>query len=114
MKSFHNRTCPASAPLQPRDPSVNKRDIGTECSVYSSYLAEDDGHQEEVKQQRLGQMPMVQGEEEDGEEDGDVLVSRTAVGGAKQLQARHCDHKGADPEGGRQTCTTSAILLLYL
>lgn len=82
--------------------------------MYSSYLAEDDGHQEEVKQQRLGQMPVVQGEEEDGEEDGDVLVSRTAVGGAKQLQARHCDHKGTDPEGGRQTCTTSAILLLYL
>lgn len=53
--------------------------------MYSSYLAEDDGHQEEVEQQRLGQMPMVQGEEEDGEEDGDVLVSRTAVGGAKQL-----------------------------
>lgn len=68
--------------------------------MYSSYLAEDDGHQEEVKQQRLGQMPMVQGEEEDSEEDGDVLVSRTAVGGAKQLQARHCDHKGANPDGG--------------
>lgn len=63
----------------------DRRDIGTGCSVYSSYLAEDDGHQEEVEQQRLGQMPMVQGEEEDGEEDGDVLVSRTAVRGAKQL-----------------------------
>lgn len=44
---------------------------------------------------------MVQSEEEDGKEDGDVLVSGTAVGGAKQLQARHCDHKGANPDGRR-------------
>lgn len=86
---------PAATGSKPK----HRRDIGTECSVFSSYLAEDDGHQEEVEQQRLGQMPMVQGEEEDGEEDGDVLVSRTAVGGAKQLQACHCDHKGANPGG---------------
>lgn len=64
----------------------------------SSHLAEDDRHQEEVEQQRFRQMPVVQGEEEDGEEDGDVLVGRTAVGGAKQLQARHRDHQSTDPE----------------
>lgn len=79
------------------------RDIGTELSVYSPHLAEDDGHQEEVEQQRLGQVAIVQREEEDGEEDGDVLVRRTAVGGAKQLQAHHGDHQGADPEEEGQT-----------
>lgn len=68
--------------------------------MHSSHLAEDDGHEEEVKQQRLRQMAVVKGEEEDGEEDCHILVGRTAVGGTKQLQARHCDHQSADPGGG--------------
>lgn len=45
-------------------------------------------------------MAVVEGEEEDGEEDGHVLVGGTAVGGTEQLQARHCDHQSAYP-GGR-------------
>lgn len=45
-------------------------------------------------------MAVVEGEEEDGEEDGDVLVGRAAVGGAQQLQARHRDHQRTNPEGG--------------
>lgn len=67
--------------------------------IYSPHLAEDDGHEEEVEQQRLGQMAVVEGEEEDGEEDRHVLVGGTAVGGTKQLQACHCDHQSADPGG---------------
>lgn len=67
--------------------------------IYSSHLAENDGHEEEVEQQRLGQMAVVEGEEEDGEEDRHILVGRTAVGGTKQLQARHRDHQSADPGG---------------
>lgn len=74
--------------------------ICAELIVYSSHLAEDDGHEEEVEQQRLRQMAVVEGEEEDGEEDCHVLVRRAAVGGTEQLQARHCDHQSADP-GGR-------------
>lgn len=42
-------------------------------------------------------MAVVEGEEEDGEEDGDVLVGGAAVGGAQQLEAGHRDHQGADP-----------------
>lgn len=72
----------------------------TEVITCSSHLAENDGHEEEVEQQRLRQMAVIEGEEEDGEEDGDVLVGGAAVGGAEQLQARHCDHQSADPGGG--------------
>lgn len=97
MKSLNHQSLASLSDLK------HTRDIGPELSVYSPHLAEDDGHQEEVEQQRLRQVAMVQGEEEDGEEDGDVLVRRTAVGGAKQLQARHGDHQGADPEGEGQT-----------
>lgn len=71
-----------------------------ELIVYSSHLAEDYGHEEEVKQQCFRQMAVVQGEEEDGEEDGDILVGRTAVGGAKKLEACHCDHESSNPKGG--------------
>ncbi len=70
-----------------------------ELVVCASHLAEDNGHEEEVEQQRLGQMAVVEGEEEHGEEDGHILVRRTAVGGAKQLQTRNCDHQGSDPAG---------------
>lgn len=42
-------------------------------------------------------MAIVEGEEEDSEEDRHILVGRTAVGGAKQLQAGNCDHQSADP-----------------
>lgn len=41
-------------------------------------------------------MTVVKGEEEDGEEDRHILVGRTAVAGAKQFQACHCDHQRAD------------------
>lgn len=98
-------TCPASGPAQP--PCLqHARGIQDRARLASSHLAEDDGRQEEVEQQRFGQMAVVQGEEEDGEEDGDVLVSRTAVGGAKQLQARHRDHQSAHPAGeDKHDCT---------
>lgn len=67
--------------------------------MYSSHLAENDGHDEEVEQQRLGQMAVVEGEEEDGEEDCHILVGGTAVGGTQQLQACHGDHQSAHPGG---------------
>lgn len=65
--------------------------------IYSSHLAENNGHEEEVEQQRLWQMTVVEGEEEEGEEDGHILVGGTAVGGTEQLQACHCDHQSAHP-----------------
>lgn len=69
--------------------------------MHSSHLAENNGHEEEVEQQRLGQMAVVEGEKEDGEEDGDILVGGTAVAGTKQLQASYCDHQSANPGTAR-------------
>lgn len=71
--------------------------VSVQVIIYSPHLAENDGHDKEVEQQRLWQMAVVEGEEEDGEEDRHVLVGGTAVGGTEQLQASHCDHQSAHP-----------------
>lgn len=42
-------------------------------------------------------MAIVEGEEEHGKQDGDVLVGGAAVARAQQLQARHGDHQRAHP-----------------
>lgn len=68
-------------------------------SLYSSHLAENNGHEEKVEQQCLRQMTVVEGEEENGEQDAHILVGGTAVRGTKQLQAGHCDHQSSDSGG---------------
>lgn len=68
------------------------RKVQEQLIIYSTHLAENNGHEEKVEQQRLRQVTVVEGEEKDGEENGHVLVGGTAVGGTKQLQAGHCDH----------------------
>lgn len=85
----------------------NQNNARRQRIICSTHLAENNGHEEKVEQQRLRQVTVVEGEEEDGEEDGHVLVGGTAVGGTKQLQAGHCDHQSSDPGGCCQTGTQS-------
>lgn len=57
-----------------------------------SDLAKDDGHDEEVKQQRLRELLVIKGEEQDSKEDSDVLICWTAKGRTQQFQPSNSYH----------------------
>lgn len=61
-------------------------------------LAEKDGHNEKIQQQRLGELPVIKCEKQDREEDSDILICRTTEGRTQQLQPSDSYHKSSDPE----------------
>lgn len=59
-------------------------------------------------------MAVVEGEEEDGEEDGDVLVGGAAVGRPQQLQTCYCDHQSTDPGKDQPPQTNVSVVGFYI
>lgn len=55
-------------------------------------LAENDGHNEKVQQQCLGELLVIKGEEQDREEDSDILICWTTEGRTQQLQPSDSYH----------------------
>lgn len=55
-------------------------------------LAENDGHNKKIQQQRFRKLPVIKCEEQDREEDSDILICWTTEGRTQQLQPSDSYH----------------------
>lgn len=60
------------------------------CSVLRTDLAEDDGHDEEVKQEGFRGTAAVKLKEDDGEDEREELIAGIAEGGTEKLHPSNC------------------------